>query len=128
MPDARLQRRFRILLHLLRRMEAPGSHEAGLEEDPCEPAIHRISHPSDWLAHETQLLEVAVRATLNLERHLDSLGEPVPSRREGAKEAWNHLDEVQVVRLASLQNALLAAFLQYEAQGKPSVGWQPSPG
>lgn len=128
MPDARLQRRFRILLHLLKRMEAPGSQKAEIEEAPTEPVIRRIGHPSDWLAHETRLFDAAAQATLNIERHLDSLGEPAPStRREDPKEAWNNLDEVQVVRLAMLQNALLAAFLQSEAPGKPLETPQPLP-
>lgn len=119
MQQPQLNRRFRILLHLLKRLDMPRAGEAprpGAEETA---AALEILARSGWLGYETMLFEVASGAIQDLECHLDSLGQPRP----GEPPAWRHqmdgpwlsLDWEQAERLQALLDALVSAFLESEA-------------
>lgn len=114
MPDARLSRRFRILLHLLRRLDAPvPPGRSRIAREPAEALD--ILRKSDWLGYETMLYEVAATAMQDLERHLDILGEGAPSPKPGLGSANLTLDWDQTVHLRALQEALRCAYLESEA-------------
>ena len=114
MPDSRLNRRFRILLHLLQRLESPTP--LGRPRPFREPAeALEVLRKSDWLGYETMLYEVAATAVQDLERHLDILGQGLPAALPAEEDPWLALDWAQTVRLRALQDALLVAFLESEA-------------
>ena len=116
MTDARLNRRFRILLHLLQRLEAPVP--LGRPRPPREPAeALEILRKGDWLGYETMLYEAAATAVQDLERHLDTLGQGLAPARPAPEDPWMALDWGQTMRLHALQDALLDAFLASEAIG-----------
>ena len=70
-PDSTHQR-FRILLHILNRLDSPYPAEA-LKHLGMEPSAMPHNVPqSDWLRHETELFRIATVTIAGLEEHLRS--------------------------------------------------------
>ncbi|HET6331032.1 MAG TPA: hypothetical protein VFF76_09610 [Holophagaceae bacterium] len=128
-PDS-IHQRFRILLHILNRLDSPRRAEVPRRLDMETSVTQHGLSQTDWLGHETELFRIAIAAIADLEQHLQATTSRTlqqqywkmerrmvacacESHRTGIP--WRALELDQFTRLQSLIEGLVGAFLEDEA-------------
>ncbi|HXC18206.1 MAG TPA: hypothetical protein VNV60_12260 [Holophagaceae bacterium] len=71
-PDT-VRQRFRIVLHILKRLDRSGSLETPNQSELETDGTQYGGAQENWLGHETMLFKAAITAIAALERHLNAL-------------------------------------------------------